>query len=105
MALLMVSIPNMSTANPMSMDAISLCLSLLQDMIITTPTAASTGVNDVGLKIFIQKLSPLMPPRLSSHAVTVVPMSAPRIILMVCPRRMSPELTKPTSITVVADDD
>ena len=39
--------------------------------------AARIGVKDSGFKILRKKLSPLIPVRLSSHAVTVVPMFAP----------------------------
>ena len=50
-------------------------------------------------------VSPSRPERLRSHVVTVVPMFAPIIMDIACERRMMPEFTKPTSITVVADDD
>ena len=46
-----------------------------------------------------------MPLRLRIQAVTVVPTFAPMMTLMACPRVSSPELTKPTTMTVVADDD
>ena len=45
-----------------------------------------------------------MPPRLSSHAVTVVPIFAPMITPIACLSVISPEFTKPTTITVVADE-
>ena len=47
-----------------------------------TPISASTGVNDVGLSSCTQTASPLMPPRLSSQAVTVVPTFAPMMTLI-----------------------
>ena len=43
--------------------------------------------------------------RATSCPVIVVPMLAPIIIHTACLRVISPELTKPTTITVVADDD
>lgn len=46
-----------------------------------------------------------MPLRLRIHAVTVVPMFAPIITPTACPSCISPEFTKPTTITVVAADD
>ena len=46
-----------------------------------------------------------MPDKDRSHAVTVVPMFAPMMTGMDCRRLRSPELTKPTTMTVVADDD
>ena len=48
--------------------------------------------------------SPEIPVVLRSHDVTVVPTLAPIIIAIVCERLIIPELTKPTSITVVADE-
>ena len=69
------------------------------------PITASTGVNDDGFSSCRNRLSPLMPDSDSSHAVTVVPMFAPMITGIDCRRLRSPELTKPTTMTVVADDD
>ena len=51
------------------------------------------------------KLSPLRPVRLKSHDVMVVPMLAPMIMPTTCSRRIMPEFTKPTTITVVAELD
>ena len=68
------------------------------------PISASTGVKEVGLSRSIHTLPLLMPARLSSHAVTVVPTLAPMITLMACRSVIRPELTKPTTITVVADE-
>ncbi len=45
-----------------------------------------------------------IPARLRIHAVTVVPTLAPMITLMACLKVMSPEFTKPTTITVVAEE-
>ena len=42
-----------------------------------------------------------MPVRDSSHAVRVVPMLTP----MVCPSSITPEFTRPTSMTVMAEED
>ena len=68
------------------------------------PMSAKTGVKEDGFKRFTQILLPLMPARLNSHAVTVVPTFAPMITLMACRSVMSPEFTKPTTMTVVADE-
>lgn len=46
-----------------------------------------------------------MPERLKIHAVTVVPMFEPMMTPMVCPSSMMPELTRPTSMTVIAEED
>ena len=45
-----------------------------------------------------------IPARLSIQAVTVVPMLAPMMTFMACFKVMSPEFTKPTTITVVAEE-
>ena len=69
------------------------------------PASASTGVKEEGFRSRTARLSPLMPLRLKSQAVTVVPMLAPMITPMACRSAMRPEFTKPTTITVVAEDD
>ena len=74
-------------------------------MVNTMPTRASKGVKDMGLSSWTKKLPLSMPARLRIHAVTVVPILAPMITLMACFRLMRPELTKPTTITVVAEED
>ena len=100
----MVSMPNISVAKPSSTVPVSFFLLSLQNMKKMIPTSASTGVKEVGFRSRTHMLSPLMPPRLSSHAVTVVPTLAPMMTLMACRRVMRPELTKPTTITVVAEE-
>ena len=70
-----------------------------------TPIRARTGVNEDGFKSLIKKLSPLSPVRLNIQAVTVVPTLAPIITPTDCAIVIMPELTKPTTITVVADED
>jgi len=66
---------------------------------------AKNGVNDLGFKRFIKKLSLLIAFNERSQAVKVVPRFAPRITLTACLRVIIPELTRPTTITVEADDD
>ena len=66
--------------------------------------SASTGVKDDGFSSLIQRLLPSMPLRLRSHAVTVVPTFAPIITFIACRSVISPELTNPTTMTVVADE-
>ena len=46
-----------------------------------------------------------MPDKLKIQEVIVVPMLAPIIMPTVCLNCMIPELTRPTTITVVAEDD
>ena len=97
--------PNIRTAKPTSIDAISFFLSFLENVSIATPIIARTGENEDGLSILIRKLSPLMPDRDNIHAVTVVPIFAPIITPMAEWSFMMPAFTKPTSITVVAEED
>ena len=68
------------------------------------PISASIGVKDEGLKSCTNILPLSMPASDSTHAVTVVPMFAPMMTLIDCPSDISPELTKPTAMTVVADE-
>jgi len=68
------------------------------------PIRARIGVKDEGLSIRTKKLLPSIPPRLSIHAVTVVPIFAPIMTLIAWRSVISPELTKPTTITVVAEE-
>ena len=71
------------------------------------PAKASIGVKVAGLKRLRIVLAPLpvIPVVLRSHDVTEVPRLAPMITPVACLRVISPELTKPTTITVVAEDD
>ena len=61
-------------------------------------------MKELGFSRFIHTFPLSIPARLSSHAVTVVPTLAPMMTLMACRSVISPELTKPTTITVVADE-
>ena len=62
------------------------------------------GVKEEGLSRLSQTLPLSMPARLKSHAVTVVPTFAPMMTLIACRRVIMPELTKPTTMTVVAEE-
>ncbi len=68
------------------------------------PAVARIGVKEVGLSILTKRLSLEMPLKLKSHAVTVVPTFAPMITLIACFKVITPELTKPTTITVAAEE-
>ena len=83
----MVSMPNISVAKPSRIMPVSFFLLLLQNMYSTMPISASTGVNELGLSSCTHSAPLLMPPRLSSHAVTVVPTLAPMMTLMACLQR------------------
>ena len=100
----MVSMPNISTAKPSRIIPTSFFLSLLAIMVRTTPMSARMGVKEVGLSSMTKKLSPSKPVKLRIQAVTVVPTLAPIMTLMACRRVSSPEFTKPTTITVVAEE-
>lgn len=69
------------------------------------PINASIGEKLVGFNILISILSPSMPVRLKIQEVIVVPTLAPIITPMARESFIMPELTKPTTITVVADED
>ena len=68
------------------------------------PINARIGVNDEGFNMLTKKFLLSIPARLKIHAVTVVPIFAPMMTLIDCLSVMSPEFTKPTTITVVADE-
>ena len=102
---LICSMPNMSTAKPISMPPSSCRRDFLENIISATPTSASTGVNDAGLSSLSIRLSPSMPVRLSSQDVMVVPMFAPIITGVAWYSSIIPEFTKPTIVTVVAEED
>ena len=68
------------------------------------PISARTGVKDEGFSSATQTFLLSMPARLRIHAVTVVPIFAPIMTLIDCRSVIIPELTKPTTITVVADE-
>ena len=69
------------------------------------PIAARTGAKDDGFKSCTHTLALSIPVKESSQEVTVVPIFAPIIIPTACESCMMPEFTKPTTITVVAEDD
>ena len=71
----------------------------------TMPIAARTGENVLGLSNCTKKLPPLIPVRDRIQDVIVVPIFAPMMIPTAWVRFMIPELTKPTTMTVVAEED
>ena len=100
-----ISMPYISTAKPTKMEPMSLYFCRRAAIIIIIPASASTSEKFSGLRSFSHGASPSMPVMLSSHAVMVVPMFEPIITPMVRPKCIMPELTRPTSITVTAEDD
>ena len=64
------------------------------------------GEKFLGFKSSKKKFPPpSIPARDKIQAVRVVPMFEPKITPTVCSRAIMPEFTRPTSITVRADDD
>ena len=99
-------IPDISTANPKSMVPISLDFCFLPIMYMMIPMRANTMEKFLGFNM-PRRIFPslLIPVKERIHAVRVVPISAPKITPTVWDNSMIPELTKPTSITVVAELD
>ena len=102
---LIVSIPVIKIAKPIMMVPASFFFSFLENMIKQTPMSARTGENDVGFNSCTKKFPLSIPVRLKSQDVTVVPIFAPMMMPTAWVSFMIPEFTKPTTMTVVADDD
>ena len=99
------SIPNISTEKPTMMVPTSRFFALFAPIIIITPMRAIIGEKFSGLSMDRKKLSVLRPFKPRIQAVRVVPTLEPMITPTVCDKSIIPELTRPTSITVRADDD
>ncbi len=97
--------PVIKMAKPTRTLPASFFLPSLPVMSIITPTRATRGEKDSGLSICSQKLSLSMPVALNIQAVRVVPMLEPMMTLTVWLSSIMPELTRPTSITVMAEED
>ena len=70
-----------------------------------TPMRATTGAKFSGLRSWRKRALLSMPERARIQAVRVVPTLEPMMTPRVCPSSMIPELTRPTSMTVTAEDD
>ena len=101
----MSSMPYISTAKPTMMEPALRRRSLLETMMRRMPTKATTGEKDSGFRSLSHTVSLSMPARDKIQAVSVVPMLEPMITPMVCPSSIMPEFTRPTSITVIAEED
>ena len=99
------SMPVISTAKPTMMDPALRGRLRLADMVRMTPARATTGEKTSGLSSFSHTASPSMPDRERIQAVRVVPTLEPIMIPTVCPSCMMPEFTRPTSMTVIAEED
>ena len=104
-AALIISMPVISTVKPTSTVPMLCFLSFLVKRMKLTPTIASTGVNDEGLHSCTSRLPLWMPVSERIQLVIVVPMFAPMITPTAWESFMMPELTKPTTMTVVAEED
>ena len=99
------SIPVMSTANPTMMEPALRTRFFLEAMVMTTPASATTGEKTSGFSSCSQMASLSIPDRERIQAVRVVPTLDPMMTPTVCPSSMMPEFTRPTSITVTAEED
>ena len=97
--------PVISTAKPIKITPMFFWRSLFDSICISMPANASSGEKVMGFKRVRKKFSPCTPVRLKSHEVSVVPTFEPIIMPKVSPKASMPEFTRPTSITVIAEDD
>ena len=101
----MVSMPNIRTEKPSSVVPMFFFLSVFANSRRTTPIAERIGTKPEGFISCKKILPPSMPARLSIHEVMVVPTFAPMITPTAWRSVISPEFTKPTTMTVVAEED
>ena len=104
-ALLIMAIPIIMVPKPIRILPISFLRSERANICIATPTRATKGMIVDGFSRIITGESLWIPFRLRSQAVAVVPRFAPIISPTACDSFMMPELTRPTAITVAAEDD
>ena len=101
----MMSIPVISARKPRQMVPMPFLLSPLVNMNSTMPIVPMRGARVEGLKSLMRKLSPSKPLKERIQEVMVVPTLEPMMTPTACFNVMMPELTKPTTMTVVADED
>ena len=102
---LISSMPVMSAIKPRKMVPIFLLFSDFVNIKRIMPMVPSRGANVEGFSTCTRKLSPSRPLKERIQAVTVVPTLLPMMTPTACFKVMMPELTKPTTMTVVADED
>ncbi len=98
-------IPIISKEKPMMIPPRFFLFSFLLNIRTNTLIIARTGAKADGFKRLIIKLSPFICVNDKIQPVTVVPMFAPIITPIARESCIIPELTKPTTITVTAEDD
>ena len=104
-ASLMADMPNISTAKPMRMLPTWTWLCFLAAMRRMMPTTATIPVR---VEVDSRDTQPEPPSRAERHIiqpVTLVPKMAPRMMPMAWLTFITPEFTKPTTITEVAEED
>ena len=99
------SMPYIKMEKPTMIRPMSRRRCFLEPMIRIMPISASSGEKFSGLSILTKMFSLSSPVIARIHAVSVVPMLEPMITPMVCPNSITPEFTRPTSITVMAEED
>ena len=106
-ALSIVDIPINRMPNPEKISAISRVLRFLASIIMITPARTIRKARFFGLSICMNRLPPISPPLSSRRicAVIVVPIFAPKITPTDCRKDIMPAFTKPTTMTVVAEED
>ena len=101
----MVDMPNIKTAKPMRISPTCCLVWFLENMRSRMP---ATEIMPVSVAVENRSTQPPPPPRSERQMiqpVMLVPRMAPMTMLIAWRTRIMPELTKPTTITLVADDD
>ena len=98
------TIPYIRMAKPSRPLPSSFLLVFLASMIRMIPINARSGEKDSGFSILTKTLSLDTPIKLMIQAVTVVPILDPMMTPTVLPIFISPEFTRPTSMTVTAEE-
>ena len=97
--------PCIRSAKPIRIVPTFFFFCVLHAIIIKAPTIAIIGEKFAGFNNDIKKFSVCILFNERSHEVAVFPTFAPNITNIVCERVIMPEFTRPTSITVSADED
>ena len=90
--------PMNNMPKPIMIEATCFFFTFLPTIIMTTPTINASGASVSGLSAFAHSALE------TSQPVAVVPMFAPMMTVIACARFISPAFTKPTTITVVAEE-
>ena len=99
------NIPVKRTPKPSRMIPMFFCRSRLADMKKRMPTIIASGARDLGFRSMRKKLSVCRSLRRRMCAVIVVPMFAPMMTPMALRSLRTCALTRPTTMTVVAEED